>query len=421
MNEQLLHYVWKHKLFNKFNIQTSDGQPVDIVSVGEHNHNAGPDFFNGRIKIGGTEWAGSIEIHIKSSDWYKHGHEKDPAYNNVILHVVSEFDVEIKTQNNILVPTIELQFDPKLTSNYQALINSKKWVACEDYFSSIDPMLRNIWNETLLIERLQRKSEFVKTLMAQTNNDLDEVFFKMLCQNMGFKTNKQPFEQLSRKITLKNIRALGNNKEQIEALLFGAAGFLQKPKDDYHQILAKEFSHLSTKYKITPLDPVIWKFARMRPVNFPTIRIAQLANILSQSTAFSQQLKEAKEIIEAQKLFNATVSNYWQTHFTFGKESKKSPKNLGASSINNIIINSVFPFLFEVSRYYDDAKLQQKIFTWMEKLPPEKNKITDQWKAIGAEINSAYTSQASIELYNEYCIQQKCLNCRLGGYIIREL
>jgi hypothetical protein len=245
MNEQLLHYVWKHKLFNKSNLQTSDGQHIDIVSVGDHNHNAGPDFFNGRVKINETEWAGSIEIHVKSSDWYKHGHENDPAYNNVILHVVSENDVEIKTQNNITVPTIELKFDKKLSSNYQTLINSKKWVACEDYFASIDPMLRNIWNETLLIERLQRKSEVVKTLMAQTNNDLDEVFFKMLCQNMGFKTNKQPFEQLARKVSLKNIRALGNNVEQIEALLFGAAGFLQNPKDDYQKKLAKEFAHFS--------------------------------------------------------------------------------------------------------------------------------------------------------------------------------
>jgi hypothetical protein len=421
MNEQLLHYVWKHKLFNKSHLKTSDGQPIEIFSVGEHNHNAGPDFFNARVKINGTEWAGSIEIHIKSSDWYAHGHDNDPAYNNVILHVVAENDSEIKTQNKTTVPTFLMKYDNRLSSNYQTLINSTKWVACQDHFSQIDPLLRNMWNETLLIQRLERKSETVRSLMAKTNNDLDEVFFKMFCQNMGFKTNKQPFEQLSRKISLKMIRTLGNNVLRIESLLFGAAGLLHHPKDEYQENLAKEFEHLKTKFNIEPMDPVVWKFARMRPVNFPTIRLAQLSSILAKHTSFAQQLKSANTIEHVHQLIKTNTAEYWKTHYTFGKLSKSRNKTIGTSSADNIIINSVFPFLFEVSRYYDDHKIQKKVFSWMEALPAEQNKIIENWKSIGAEIDSAYTSQAAIELYNEYCIQQKCLNCRLGGYIIREM
>lgn len=421
MNEQFLQYIWKHKLFNKLELKTQNGQQVQIVSVGEQNHNAGPDFFNGRVIIDGTAWAGSIEIHIKSSDWFKHGHEKDRAYNNVILHVVAEHDAEVQTENNHPVTTVTLQYDKRLTSNYQTLTNSSKWIPCQDYYGQIDPLLRSMWNETLLVRRLQRKSEVVRTLMAQTNNNLDEVFFKLLCINMGFKTNKEPFEQLSRKISLRMIRAIGNQSTKIEALLFGAAGFLQTPTDEYQHTLAKEFNHLSTKFKVRPLDPVMWKFARMRPVNFPTIRLAQLAHIVSKNTSFTETLKKADTVNEVHQLFYATVSEYWLTHFTFQKNNKTSSKKLGLSSINNIIINSVFPFLFEIGKYYDDASLQKKVFSWLASLPPEKNRIVDNWKTIGAEIDDAYTSQAAIELYNEFCIQQKCLNCRLGGYIIREL
>ncbi|PLX22600.1 MAG: DUF2851 domain-containing protein [Salinivirgaceae bacterium] len=420
MNEQFLHYLWKHKLFNKSQIFTTDGLPVEIISVGEHNHNAGPDFFNGRIKIDGTEWAGSIEIHLKSTDWFKHGHDKDSAYNNVILHVVAHNDGPVITSNNISISTIELNLDSKLTSNYQTLINSKKWVPCEDYYAQIDPLLRNMWNETLLIQRLLRKSKIVQSLLAESNNDFDEVFFKLLCSNMGFKTNKQPFEQLARSINLRIIRSIGNNFKSLEALLFGIAGFLQSPADEYQKTLATEYLHLSNRFGLQTMDPVIWKFARMRPVNFPTIRLAHLAHILSRSTSFTDNLKKAIQIQDVRNLFDAHVSEYWQTHYTFGKPAKKSRKNFGTSSIDNIIINSIFPFLFEVAKYYDDNETEKKVFRWMEALPPEINHITKQWQLLGAENTSAYDSQALIELYNEYCIQQKCLNCRLGGYIIRE-
>ncbi len=421
MNEQLLHYLWKHKLFSRENIQTTENKPLKIIFVGEHNHDAGPDFFNGRVKIDGTEWAGSVEIHNKASDWFVHGHDKDPAYNNVILHVVAIYDVDVVTRNSIKIPTFVLPYEKRMASNYKVLAASKKWISCEDHFQQIDPMIRSMWTETLLIERLQRKSEAVSALMSQTNNDLDEVFYQVLCRNMGFKINAQPFEQLARAVPLKIVRKQGNDAQKIEALLFGAAGLLQNPASDYQKQLTGEFSHLANRFQIKPLNKSIWKFARMRPVNFPTVRIAQLADLLSRTSQFTQELKNAKELEQAFELFHCQASTFWETHYTFQKESRKRKKLLGNKSIENIIINSVFPFMFVVSKYYDDAAIQKKIFSWMENLPPEKNRIIDNWIQTGAEINSGYESQAYIELYNEYCKHAKCLNCRLGGYIIREM
>lgn len=421
MDEQFLHYIWKHKLFDKDKLQTKDGQKVHLIAPGENNHDAGPDFFNGRIKIDDTEWAGSIEIHVRSSDWFLHGHDNDAAYNNVILHVVGVNDAEITRQNKTVIPTVELPYDKRLASNYQMLAKSRKWIPCEDQFAQVDPLIRSMWAESLLVQRLQRKSEVVTSMMAQTNNDLDEVFFRMLCRNMGFKINTQPFDQLSRKINLKQIRTLGSDRQRLESLLFGTAGMLQNPVSKYEKHLAQEFKHLSTRFQIEPLELSIWKFARMRPVSFPTIRLAQLSDILSRNTQFTQTLKSAKTTEEAMSLFNARVSEFWETHYTFKKSSRKRQKPLGKKSIENIIINSVFPFLFVVGQYYDDHTIQKKIFAWMRTLPAEKNRIIDRWKAVGADVDTAYDSQAYLELYNEYCNKNRCLECRLGGYIIKEL
>src|SRR6056297_2050194 len=329
MNEQLLHHLWKHKLFSHENIQTTNNKPLEIISVGEHNHDAGPDFFNSRVKIAGTKWAGSVEIHNKASDWFVHGHDKDPAYNNVILHVVATYDVDVVTRNSIKIPTFVLPYEKRMASNYNVLAASKKWISCEDHFQQIDPMIRSMWTETLLIERLQRKSEAVSALMAQTNNDLDEVFYQVLCRNMGFKINAQPFEQLARAVPLKIVRKQGNDAQKIEALLFGAAGLLQNPASDYQKQLTGEFSHLANRFQIKPLNKSIWKFARMRPVNFPTVRIAQLADLLSRTSQFTQELKNAKELEQAFELFHCQASIFWETHYTFQKESRKRKKLLG--------------------------------------------------------------------------------------------
>lgn len=421
MNEKFLHYIWKNKLYNQSKLLTTDKEMVKIISPGEHNHNAGPDFFNSRIIIGETEWAGCVEIHIRASDWFSHQHDKNEAYNNVVLHVVGVYDVDIKDTNNRKIPTLVLPYNQKFASNYDMLIQSKKWIACEEHFASVDSMIRSMWVETLLIQRLKRKSEMIMSIMADSQNNTDEVFFRLLCRNMGFKTNAMPFEQLGRKISLRQIRTLGNNRTRIEALLMGAAGFLNKSVNDYQKTLSKEFRFLSQKFNIEPLSPSIWKFARMRPPGFPTIRLAQLSDLLSKNTQFTILLREAQELQEILPVFNASVSPFWETHYTFEKTSKQKAKSLGNKSVENIFINSVFPFLFVIGKNYDEPNLQQKVFSWMESLPAEKNRIIDNWLSIGADIQTAYDSQAYIELYNEYCQKARCLDCRLGGYIIKEI
>lgn len=421
MNENFLHYIWKHRLFQVANLKTTAGDIIEIVNPGLHNHDSGPDFFNAKIRIGSTLWAGSVEIHVNSSDWLLHGHQTDKAYDNVVLHVVGKFDKAVYSVNGSEIPTLVLPIDSKYVNNYNVLMQANRWIPCEEHFSHIDGSLKSLWLDSLLVERLERKSELVMVHMAQTNNDFDEVFFRMLCRNMGFKTNAQPFEQLARKISLRMVRTLGGNVERIESLLFGVAGFLSESHSSYQLKLKKEFTHLAQKFEVAPLDVSIWKFARMRPFSFPTIRLAQLAQLLARQTQFTQFVKSASSYEQLYSLFSVPTSSFWLSRYTFQKTSDEKEKSIGKSSVHNIIINTVFPFLFVMGKYYNDADLQQKMFDWMEQIPSEKNHIINHWHKLDAKIESAYDSQAYLELYNEYCTKSRCLECRLGGYIIREL
>lgn len=421
INENFLHYIWKHRLFQVSNLKTITGEFVTIVAPGLHNHDSGPDFFNAKVKIGNTLWAGSVEIHINSSDWYVHNHEEDKAYDNVVLHVVAKYDKDVYRKNGSVIPTLVLPIDSKYISNYNVLMQSKRWIPCEDHFPQIDASLKSLWVDSLLLERLERKSDVVTMHMAQTNNDFDEVFFRLLCRNLGFKTNAQPFEHLSRKVTLRMIRSLGSNVKRIESLLFGVAGFLSDSHSEYQLELKKEFSHLAKKFSLTSLDKSIWKFARMRPLSFPTVRIAQLAQLLSRQTQFTQFVKSASSIEQLYELFMVSTSEFWMNHYTFDKISDKKEKPVGRSSVDNVIINTVFPLLFVMSKYFDDAVLQQKTLEWMAQIPAEKNNIVNRWRDLGVQMESAIDSQAYIELYNEYCMKSRCLSCRLGAYIIREM
>lgn len=421
MDENLLHYIWKHRLYSTASLETCDGEPVEIISPGMQNMNAGADFFNAKIKIGSTVWAGYVEIHIRSSDWFLHKHDVDAAYNNVVLHVVAVNDAQALRQNGSAIPTLVLPFNKKMIDNYAALAQNVLWIPCEKYFPNIDPSLISLWRDALLLERLERKSDVVNVLMSETNNDFDEVFYRLLSKNMGFKTNAQPFEQLSRLVPLRVIRSLGDNVQRIEALLFGAAGFLSDTHSSYQEELKKEFLHLSHKFSISPLDISVWKFARMRPLSFPTIRIAQLSKMLSLNTQFVQKLKNAQTIEEVRSLFRVTSSLFWANRYTFENTSAYKEKAIGESSVDNIIINTVFPFLFVLGKYFDAQGIQQKSFNWMENIPCEKNSIIVKWRKLGAQIYSASDSQAFLELYNQYCNKSRCLECRLGGYIIREM
>ena len=421
MNETFLHFIWQHRLFETTDFKTTDNQPISVINPGQLNTDAGPDFFNARIKIGETTWAGNVEIHQKASDWFKHNHEKDAAYDNVILHVVLNYDKQITNSKSEIVPSAVLNYPEYLEENYRELILSKEWIACKDWFPEDELMEMRLWFHSLMIERLQQKTEEITNRLQQNKNDWNETFYQVLAKNFGFKTNALPFEMLARAVPL-NI--LGKHKSdlfQIEALLFGSAGLLNEELlgDDYFIALRKEYSFLYNKYKLKPIEGHLWKFLRLRPVNFPSIRIAQFAQLIHQSTALFSRLIEHEKLSEIEKLFAVSASTYWNKHYRFNKPSVNRKKQLGISAIHNIIINTIVPFLFVYGDQQNKHHLKDRALDFLEGIKAEKNSIISNWINIGVEPRSAFESQALIQLKNCYCKDKKCLNCHLGTKLVK--
>ena len=422
MNEDFLQFVWKHRLFHAQNLMTADGQPIEIKHPGQANFDAGPDFFNARIKIGTTTWAGNVEIHQKASDWYRHQHEQDAAYNNVVLHVVGENDQAVKNSNGKSVPVLKLQYPAHLETNYQELLQSEQWIACADHFHEADPMALKIRFHGLMVERLQQKTQAITDQLIQNKSDWNETFYQFLARNFGLKTNAVPFELLTRALPLKILAKHKNNLFQLEALLFGTAGLLNEQLlgDDYFLSLRKEYSFLYKKYQLKPIESHLWKFLRLRPVNFPTVRLAQFANLIHHSSALFSHLVEQDDLSEIRKLFNVQASEYWDTHYRFNKISPTRKKLLGDSAFQNIVINTVVPFLFVYGEYHNRQELKDNALDFLEKIPAEKNSIVSNWQKLGVSVHSAFDSQALIQLKNCYCNPKKCLNCHLGTKLINQ-
>jgi hypothetical protein len=420
MNEAFLQFIWKHRLFHSKGLKTKDGSSIQIIHPGQQNFDAGPDFFNARIKVGETTWAGNVEVHPKASDWFRHKHEQDAAYNNVVLHVVKENDMEVRNSQGEVVEVLELAYPIHLEANYKQLLQSNQWIACAARFHEADPMALQIWLHGLMVERLQQKTEGIIEQLKQNNNDWNETFYQFLARNFGFKTNAAPFELLSRALPLNILAKHKNNLFQLEALLFGTAGLLndQLLGDDYFLALRKEFGFLYKKYNLKPIESHLWKFLRLRPVNFPTVRLAQFAALIHQSSALFSTLVGEEDLGNIQKLFNVQASEYWETHYRFNKTSAKKKKKLGASAFQNIIINTVVPFLFVYGDYHNQQHLKDKALAFLEKTPAEKNSILTNWKKLGVSVRSAFDSQALIQLKNCYCTPKHCLNCHLGTKLI---
>ena len=422
MDEHLLQHIWQHQLYNQYNMQTTQGARVEVISHGILNTNAGPDFFNAQIMIGNIKWYGCIEIHKKSSDWNVHKHSEDKLYNSVVLHVVAEYDCDIVNSTGTVIPTLVLDFNQKIAKNYMQLTESKRWIACEDHFNIIDPLLLSMWTESLAIERIERKSENILKMIDETQSNYNEVFYRLLSINLGFKTNAEPFEMVSRLLPLKIIRKFADNIIRVEAALFGQAGFLEHSTvDEYHARLKQEFGMLKHRFSLSPIDVSIWKFFRMRPSNFPPQRIAQLASIIVQGADLIGLLLSANNLTELISYFKNPVSDYWKNHVNFGKKSKKSYLCIGKESINNIFINTVVPFAFVYGIKYGDQKLKDKALSWLENIEAENNSALRKWQTIGANIENAKQSQAFLELKNEYCANKKCLQCRIGSRIVAEV
>lgn len=419
MNEKFLQFVWHQLLFDKLNLVSTNGDEIKIVHQGYLNNDSGPDFFNAKIKIAQQLWAGNVEIHINSSDWNKHKHYLDSAYDNVILHVVQNFDIEILNSKGITVPTLVLKYDNKLFENYTRLIMNKGPIPCSNYFEEIDSFYVKSWENRLLIQRFERKTEEVFKILDEFQNSWEETFYIFLAKNFGFKINSIPFELLAKSISLKSIYKQKDNLLQIEALLFGQAGFLDNDcNDDYFKLLKREYVFLAEKYNLHKLNSSIWKFLRLRPVNFPTIRIAQFASVLYKNINLFSKIIETENLNDIKSFFDITISNYWLEHYLFGKKSVKKSKKIGENTINGILINTVALFLFAYGQKYQSALHNERALNLLELVAAEKNSIVAKWESEKIIPQNSFESQAILELYNQYCKEGRCLDCSIGAKII---
>lgn len=423
MPEEFLQYIWENRLFETTNLVTSSGEPIEINHPGRKNTDSGPDFFNARIKIGDTVWAGNIEIHVKASDWNKHLHQNDKAYDNVVLHVVDIFDAQVSRTNGETIPTLVLRYPEYLRNNYQNLLEAQTWIACENRFHRIDPIVLQLGFNRLMIERLESKTEAILSRLELNNNDWNETFYQVLARSFGFKVNAVPFELLARSLPASLLSKHKNNLFQLETLLFGNSGLLnnQLLGDDYYLKLREEYSFLYQKYGLKAIESHLWKFLRLRPVNFPTVRISQLAALFHQSDALFSSIIEIENLSELYTLFKVKASEYWDTHYNFNKLSKSNrEKELGESSVHILIINVVIPFLFVYGEKQNKHHLKNRALEFLEQIPAESNSIVSKWGELGINARSAFESQALLQLKNQYCEAKKCLNCQVGVKLVSE-
>ena len=432
MTEEFLWHIWKFRLFDNNNLKTVSGEEIKILKVGEHNTDSGPDFFNARIKIGSVEWAGNVEVHTHASDWRKHKHTTDKAYDNIILHVVHEVDDKLFRKSGEEIPTLELKerIPKEVYGKYLQFKSSKDWIPCEKQISSVDKFTLNNWLDRLLVERLERKSKTILDSLKQNKNNWEETFYQMLARNFGQKINSEPFELLAKSLAVSVLGKHKNSLLQIETLLFGTAGMLEKDfKDDYPNQLKKEFRFLKSKFKLKPIDSSLWKFMRLHPPNFPTIRISQFANLIYKSSHLFSKILEASSVKQIISLLDTETSEYWQTHYRFDKASpspvgegfreRAKKKKLGADSINTIIINTIVPFLFIYGKEKGQEKYCDNALLFLEKLQAENNSIISKWKSIGVPAKNSYETQALLQLKNEYCSKKRCLQCSVGNALLK--
>jgi hypothetical protein len=424
MKEEFLHYLWKYSLYDKDSLVDDENNKIIVLNPGEYNRDSGPDFFNARINIAGTEWAGNVEIHTRASHFNLHGHNHDHAFDNVILHVVGENDKKIFNAGGNELLTVEIKYDLSLYDRYIDLVNNPAVIACQDHSGMIDRYVVRHWLHSLLIERLQHKSSAIMKIFTITGNDWDETFYRVLTRYFGFRVNTDPFEMLATSLPFKIIRKHADNRFQIEALLFGTAGMLEEGlfrdalADEYYRNLIREFRVLSSKYSITPIHGWLWKFSRLRPVNFPTVRISQLAAMLSVAGGLFSRILEADNISQMRELFEVVSSSYWDEHFIFGKKSKIIPKATGLQAAELLLVNAVIPVIFVYGQFSGKNEICGRALDFLDGLHPESNTVIDDWKKSGIEPGSAYESQALIHLRDEYCRKRRCLECRIGLIII---
>ncbi len=421
--EDFLHYIWKYRLYKISDLYTTDGEYIQILKTGENNLNSGPDFFNAKIKIDDTVWAGNIEIHIKSSDWIKHNHNKDENYNNIILHVVFINDNDILRLNGEKIPCLELKnyISLELHNNYKNLLFSYKKVPCENNIKNIDNIILRNWIDRLLVERIELKTKDIEQTLTGNNFNWEETLYYLMAKGFGIKINQLPFELLAKSVSLKVIAKHKDSHFQIEAMLFGQAGMLNQTFNDlYAQQLFKEYLYLKQKFNLIPLNNNIWSFSKLRPPSFPTIRISQFAALIFKSNALFSKIINSNSYEEIYNLLNVKSSEYWANHYDFDKKSKRCRQNIGEETINSLIINVIVPIFFIYGKLKDDKKYIDKSLELLEFIPSENNSIIKYWsKILNKKFIYCFESQAIIQLYNNYCLKKRCLECSIGVNLLK--
>lgn len=419
MQEDFLHYVWQHKKFDLESLKTTDNQFIVIKSVGYPNENSGPDFFNAQININNQLWAGNVEIHIKSSDWYLHNHETDRAYDNVILHVVWEHNTEIFRVDNSVIPTLELKsiINPVVLKNYERLrIIQNQWIPCEKDFNLIKGFHMNNWLERLYLERLEQKFTPIFRLLKNTHYDWEAVMFWQLARAFGLKINSDAFWNMAKSFPYSVFRKIQHSLLDLEALLFGQSGLLiEDETSGYFVDLKNNYLFLKNKYNLQQ-SPVTIQFFRLRPANFPTIRLAQLAQLYHQKKTIFNTLMQLTNYTDLHSFFNTGTSSFWDTHYTFGKSSKKRPKRVSKSFIDLLIINAVIPMKFAYNKAHGLS--QDKLLTVLRSMPSEKNSTIKKFQSLNPISKSAFESQALLQLKANYCDQMRCMHCAVGSELL---
>lgn len=419
-NEDLVKFIWKFRLFSESQLTTVSGKLLDIVSPGEENHNAGPDFFNAKIKLEGVLWAGNVEIHVDAIDWERHGHHRDGAYNNVILHVVVRNNLRAITLDGRELETLVVVPDSFLEERFWQLQYSDSKIPCVPFINRVNMLSVQSWLDTLAAERLQVRIREINLLAESLKGDWEEVFYRNVARSFGSSLNALPFEMLAKQVPYSLLRRYSNSIVQLEALLFGQAGFLEQCdiNDVYAQTLVKEYGYLQHKHNLIPMDVSLWKFAKTRPQNFPTIRIAQLAAMVQQRFPMLGKLATRSLLKEMNAALAIKTSPYWNDHFSFKHASRKQRKGMGSSMLHTIILNAVIPVLYAYGGNKGDEEIQARCLNMLEELQPEDNVITRMWEQLNVKAINALQSQALLQLFKAYCKPKKCLYCRIGTAVL---
>jgi Protein of unknown function (DUF2851) len=421
MNERLLQFIWQFRYFNQSSLHTTDGKYLQIIHPGNLNRDEGPDFSEARIKIGNTTWVGNIELHINASHWKQHNHSSDKNYDNIILHVVWINDKEISDNNHQPIATLELQsLVPKIMlQRFELLMQTADTIPCAFALPVLNELGWLSWKERLIAERMQQRSNLIMQWLKQCNNNWEEVFWISLCRSFGMKVNADVFEEIARTVTVNLLAKHKNQIHQLEALLLGQAGLLNENfDDDYALMLQREYAFFSKKYGLQPANKQP-AFLRMRPSNFPTLRLAQLAMLVHTSNHLFSKIRSAKTGNEIFQWFDVTANDFWNYHYTLKDETAYQPKALGRSFIHHVIINAIIPVLFAYAIHKHENIWKDTSLNWLMELEPERNAITKQWKRYRIINKNALDSQSLIHLTNNYCNKKKCLDCAVGVKLLR--